>query len=81
MNGRNAPAAAATLAVRNRVSRRDTSELVRELFGAELSTGSVEAIVSRAGEALALPYEIVKYRPAKGTRDDSGAAVVFSGAY
>jgi hypothetical protein len=49
-------AAVATLAVRNRVSRRDTVELVRELFGAELSTGAVEAIVSSAGEALALPY-------------------------
>jgi transposase len=50
-------AAVATLAVRNRVSRRDSSELVHELFGAEVSTGSVEAIVSRAGEALLLPYE------------------------
>ena len=49
-------AAVATLAVRNRVSRRDTCELVRDLFGAELSTGAVDAIVSRAGEALALPY-------------------------
>ena len=50
-------AAVATLAVRNRVSRRDSCELVRDLFGAELSTGAVEAIVSRAGEALALPYQ------------------------
>jgi transposase len=50
-------AAVATLAVRNRVSRRDTVELVRDLFGAELSAGSADAIVSGAGEALALPYE------------------------
>ncbi len=50
-------AAAATLAVRNRVSRRDTVELVRDLFGADASTGAVDAIVSRAGEALAVPYE------------------------
>jgi transposase len=50
-------AAVATLAIRNRVSRRDSSELVRELFGADVSTGSVDAIVSGAGEALALPYE------------------------
>ena len=50
-------AAATTLTVRNRVSRRDTAELVRDLFGAELSTGAVDAIVSRAGEALALPYD------------------------
>jgi transposase len=49
-------AAAATLAVRNRISRRDTSELVRELFGVQLSTGAVDAIVSRAGAALAGPY-------------------------
>ena len=49
-------AAVATLAVRNRVSRRDTSELARELFGVELATGSVDAIVQRAGEALAAPH-------------------------
>ena len=49
-------AAVATLAVRNRVSRRDTIELVRELFGVELSTGSVDAIIQRTGEALAAPH-------------------------
>jgi transposase len=49
-------AALATLAVRNRVSRRDTAELMRELFGVELATGSVDAIVQRAGEALAEPH-------------------------
>src|SRR5665647_3003898 len=49
-------AAVVTLAVRNRVSRRDATELLRELFGARLASGSVEAIVSRAGEALAGPY-------------------------
>lgn len=49
-------AAIATLAVRNRVSRRDTTELARELFGVELATGSVDAIVQRAGEALAAPH-------------------------
>jgi transposase len=49
-------AAVVTLAVRNRVSRRDTTELARELFGVELSTGSVDAIVQRAGEALAAPH-------------------------
>src|SRR6266508_2350180 len=48
-------AAVATLVVRNRVSRRDTVELTRELFGAELSIGSVDAIVQRTGEALAEP--------------------------
>src|SRR5207244_11182093 len=49
-------AAVATLAVRNRVSRRDTVELMRELFGIELATGTIDAIVDRAGEALAAPY-------------------------
>jgi succinyl-diaminopimelate desuccinylase len=37
----------------------------------------VRAIESRL-RALDLPCEIMKYRPAKGTRDDSGAAVVLS---
>jgi transposase len=49
-------AAVVTLAVRNRVSRRDTTELARELFGVELATGSVDAIVHRAGEVLAAPH-------------------------
>jgi transposase len=49
-------AAVVTLTVRNRVSRRDTTELARELFGVELATGSVDTIVQRAGEALAGPY-------------------------
>jgi transposase len=50
-------AAVVTLAVRNRVSRRDTVELLRELFGAELSTGAVDAIICRAGEALAESHD------------------------
>lgn len=50
-------AAVATLAVRNRVSRRDTVELMGELFGARLASGTVDAILARAGEALAEPYE------------------------
>jgi transposase len=49
-------AAVVTLAVRNRVSRRDTTELARELFGVDLAIGSVDAIVQRAGEALAAPH-------------------------
>ena len=49
-------AAMVTLAIRNRVSRRDTTELARELFGVELSTGAVDAIVQRAGDALAAPH-------------------------
>jgi transposase len=55
-------AAAVTLAVRNRVSRRDTTELARELFGVEISTGSVDAVIQRAGEALAGPYTQLEQR-------------------
>lgn len=50
-------AAVATLAVRNRVSRRDTVELIGELFGAGLASGTVDAILARTGQALAEPYE------------------------
>ena len=50
-------AAVATVSVRNRVSRRDAVELVEQLFGARISTGSVDAILARAGDALADPYE------------------------
>jgi transposase len=49
-------AAVVTLAVRHRVSRRDTTELARELFGVELATGSVDTIVQRTGAALAAPH-------------------------
>ena len=49
-------AAVVTLVVRNRVSRRDATELVRELFGVELSTGTVDATIQRTGEALAAPH-------------------------
>jgi transposase len=55
-------AAVATLAVRNRVSRRDTVELCEELFGARISTGSVDAILTRAGDALEQPYEDLERR-------------------
>ncbi len=50
-------AALVTLSVRNRVSRRDVVELAEELFGARTSTGTVDAILARAGEALADPHE------------------------
>ena len=50
-------AAVATLSVRNRVSRRDVVELCEQLFGARISTGTVDAILARAGDALDEPYE------------------------
>jgi transposase len=50
-------AAVAVLSVRNRVSRRDVVELGEELFGVRLCAGTVEAILQRAGQALADPYQ------------------------
>jgi transposase len=50
-------AAVATLAVRNRVSRRDTVELMSELFGARISAGSVDQILTRTADALELPHQ------------------------
>jgi transposase len=50
-------AAIATLAVRKRISRRDTVELAHELFGTPLSAGSIDAIVRRTAAALEKPYE------------------------
>jgi transposase len=49
-------AAVVTLTARHRVSRRGICELARDLFGAPLSTGSVDAICQRASAALAGPY-------------------------
>jgi len=48
-------AAVVTLAVRNRISRRDTVELCEQLFSARISTGTVDAILTRASDALAEP--------------------------
>jgi transposase len=49
-------AAVATLSVRNRVSRDDAVELTEELFGARISSGTVDAIVDRAARAMAAPH-------------------------
>ncbi len=50
-------AAVVTMTARNRISRRDMSELARELFSIELSVGTVDAICQRASAALAGPHE------------------------
>jgi transposase len=55
-------AALVALSVRNRVSRRDVVELGEELFGARLSTGSVDSILTRAANALQEPYEDLRER-------------------
>jgi transposase len=50
-------AAVVTMSARNRVSRRDMSELAGELFGLSLSVGAADAICQRASRALAGPHE------------------------
>jgi transposase len=50
-------AAVVTLSVRNRISRRDVVELCEQLFRARISTGTVDAILARASDALEDPYE------------------------
>ena len=50
-------AAVVTMTARNRVSRRDMSELARDLFGIVVSVGSVDAICQRASQVLAEPHE------------------------
>jgi transposase len=50
-------AAIATLSVRNRLSRRDAVELTEELFQARLSSGTVDAVLSRVAGALAQPHQ------------------------
>jgi len=50
-------AAIVTMTARNRVSRRDMSELARDLFGIGVSVGSVDAICQRASQALTEPHE------------------------
>jgi transposase len=48
-------AAVVTLSVRNRISRRDTVELCEQLFSSRISTGTVDAILQRAADALTEP--------------------------
>jgi Transposase IS66 family len=45
-----------TLTARNRISRRGIAELAGELFGARLSTGSVDAICQHASTALSVAH-------------------------
>jgi transposase len=45
-------AVVAVLSVRNRVSRRDVVELCEQLFGARISSGAVDAILTRVADAL-----------------------------
>ncbi len=53
-------AAIVTLTARNRISRRGIAELAGELFGARLSTGSVDAICQHASTALEDSYSALR---------------------
>jgi transposase len=50
-------AAVVGLTARNRISRRDMSELLWELFAARVSVGAIEAICQRTSGLLAGPHE------------------------
>ena len=50
-------AAVVALTARNRISRRDLSELSGELFGVGISVGAIDAICQRASGLLAGPHE------------------------
>jgi transposase len=50
-------AALVTLVARNRISRRDLSELASELFGVEISVGAIDEICQRASGLLAEPHQ------------------------
>jgi transposase len=52
-------AAVVSMTARNRISRRDMSELALELFGLRLSIGAIDAICQRAALALAAPHELL----------------------
>lgn len=49
-------AAVAVLSTRNRISRRDVVELCEQLFGSRISTGTVDAILTRVADALEEPH-------------------------
>lgn len=53
-------AAIVTLTARHRISRRGIAELAGELFGARLSTGSVDAICQHASTALSVPQSALR---------------------
>ncbi|MGH2848312.1 MAG: IS66 family transposase [Thermoleophilaceae bacterium] len=50
-------AAVATLVAGFRLSRRQVADLCSELFGLEIATGTVDAIIARAGTTLAEPQK------------------------
>ena len=65
-------AAVTVLSVRNRISRRDVVELCEQLFGARISTGSIDAIIARVADALTEPCDdlLDKVRSAEAVNMD-----------
>lgn len=65
-------AAVAVLCARNRISRRDVVELCEQLFGSRVSTGTIEAILTRVADALEEPYDdlLARVRAAKSLNMD-----------
>ena len=65
-------AAVVTLSVRNRISRRDTVELCEQLFSSRISTGTVDAILTRTADALSEPCAdlLVRVRGARAVNMD-----------
>ncbi|MEA2372515.1 MAG: transposase [Solirubrobacteraceae bacterium] len=60
-------AALVTLTIRNRVSRRDLSELAGDLFQVGVSTGALDAVCQRASRLLAGPHQqLVAYALGSG---------------
>lgn len=54
--GPRSQAAVATLATRQRLSRRQIVEVLNGMFGCPVSVGTVDAIIGRAADAVAGPY-------------------------
>jgi transposase len=65
-------AAVSVLSVRNRVSRRDVVELCEQLFGARISSGTIDAILARTADALHAPCEdlLARVRSARAVNMD-----------
>ncbi len=65
-------AAVSVLSVRNRVSRRDVVELCEQLFGARISSGTIDAILARTADALQEPCEdlLARVRSARAVNMD-----------
>ena len=53
-------AAVVALTARNRISRRDMSELLWELFGVRVSVGAIDRVCQRTSVLLAGPHERLK---------------------